>query len=73
MKPFGITYEGNLCNINLRFKPEPFSKVNLNKIGRFRYSKTGYVIFEACLHTKTDEYQMFLTEREKYNELATSK
>lgn len=73
IKPFGVTYEGNLCSINLRFKPEIFSQVKLNKIGRFRYTKSGYIIFEACLHTKTDEYNMFLDEREKYNKIAASK
>ena len=73
MKPFGITYESNLCNINLRFKPEPFSKVELNKLGKFRYSKTGYIIFEACLETNTEEYHKFLDERAKYNELAATK
>lgn len=72
-KPFGVTYEGNICNINLRFKPEPFSKVRLNKVGTFRYSKTGYILFQACLDTKTDEYQTFLDERAKYNEIAASK
>ena len=72
-KPFGITYEGNLCNINLRFKPEPFSKVKLNKLGNFRYTNAGYIIFSAVLHTNTDEYQMFLNEREEYNKIATTK
>jgi hypothetical protein len=72
-KPFGITYEGNICNINLRFKPEIFSKVKLNKLGSFRYSNNGYVIFQASLNTKTDEYQMFLDERSKYNEIAATK
>jgi len=72
-KPFGITYERNTCNINLRFKPEPFSKVNLNKLGAVRYSKTGYVIFEASLDTTSEEYNMFLDERAKYNEIAAAK
>lgn len=73
IKPFGVTYEGNICNINLRFKPEPFSKVKLNKIGTFRYSKTGYILFQASLHTKSEEYSIFLEERARYNEIATSK
>lgn len=72
-KPFGITYERNTCNINLRFKPEPFSKVKLNKLGAVRHSKTGYIIFEASLDTGSEEYSMFLDERAKYNELAASK
>ena len=73
IKPFGITYEKNVCNINLRFKPEPFSKVKLNTLGKVRYSKTGYIIFEASLITSSEEYSMFLDERAKYNEIATSK
>lgn len=73
IKPFGITYEGSTCNVNLRFKPEPFSKVKLDRLGRVRYSKTGYIIFEASINTKSEEYNMFLDERAKYNEIATSK
>ena len=75
-KPFGITYEGRgLCNINLRFKPEPFSKVDLHKICgcKLRYSKSGYILFEACLEVGTDEYRMFVDEREKYNKIAATK
>jgi hypothetical protein len=72
-KPFGITYEKNVCNINLRFKPEPFSKVKLDRLGTVRFSKNGYVIFEASLNTMSDEYNQFLDERTKYNEIAAAK
>mgnify|MGYP006270249405 CR=1 FL=1 len=56
-KPFGIRYDGNSVSINLRIHPEKFKKMNIpNHIGNWRYSKNGYVLFEATLDTKTEEY-----------------
>ena len=72
IKPFGITYEGNMCNINLRFKPEPFSKVKLNGLGIVHHSKKGYVIFQTTLKVHSEEYNIFLDEREKYNKIAAT-
>jgi hypothetical protein len=68
--PFGYRFQGDICNIKLRFKEDKFMEAGLNKFGNYRYSKNNFIIFEITISTKSDDYKELTS---KLNSLRTSK
>jgi hypothetical protein len=64
LSPFGISYNSNVCTIKLKFHPRTWDKGPI-VIGKNRLTKTGYVIFECELSTKTDDYHYVINQIKK--------
>lgn len=61
--PFGYRYEGNSVSIKLRLHPNKFESMGIgSRLGKFRYTMNGYVIFETTLDTRSDEYRELTTK-----------
>lgn len=63
LTPFGYTYTGNSVSIKLRIHPNKFKAMDIpDNLGKWRYTRNGYVLFETTLDTKSDEYQQLTTK-----------
>lgn len=61
--PFGYNYSGNSVSIKLRIHPIKFQKMEIgDRLGKWRYTKNGYVLFETTLGTQSDEYKELTTK-----------
>jgi len=61
--PFGYNYSGNSVTIKLRIHPVKFQKMEIGpKLGAWRWTKSGYVLFETTLGTQSDEYKELTTK-----------
>jgi hypothetical protein len=60
--PFGYNYSGNSVSIKLRIHPVKFQKMEIAKLGAWRWTKSGYVLFETTLGTQSDEYKELTTK-----------
>jgi hypothetical protein len=61
--PFGYNYSGNSVSIKLRIHPIKFQKMEIgDRLGKWRYTKNGYILFETVLHTQSDEYKELTTK-----------
>ena len=68
--PFGYRYTGGSVFIKLRLSETKFLKYGINQHGVYRPTNAGYVIFEAILDIRSDEYQIL---NGKLNQLRTDK
>jgi hypothetical protein len=62
--PFGYHYSGNSVSIKLRIHPAKFVLLQISdkRLGKWRFTKNGYVLFETTLSTQSDEYQELTTK-----------
>lgn len=61
--PFGFHYSGSSVSIKLRLHPVKFKAMNIgDSLGKWRFTKNGYVLFETTLSTQSDEYQQLTTK-----------
>lgn len=54
--PFGIRFFGTTVMMKLRLSKEKFFKHKLDQHGSYRMTQSGYILFEAVLDTRDQEF-----------------